>query len=95
MRHELLAVDAPCRRNAFSKRPQRKTGARLCGRTLRPNDDAVPPMEHIKDDRSDVLDADDVDRDRLQPLWPARVRGGENHCGTNQAIFVAEWLYLC
>ena len=30
MRHELLAVDAPCRRKAFSKRPQRKTGARAC-----------------------------------------------------------------
>ena len=36
----------------FSKRPQRKTGARLSGRTLRPNDDAVPPMEDIEDDRS-------------------------------------------
>ena len=49
MRRERRAADAPCGRFAFSKRSQRKTGARLSGRTLRPNDDAVPPMEDIED----------------------------------------------
>ena len=44
-------------RLVFSKRSQRKTGARLSGRTLRPNDDAVPPMEDIEDDCSGVLAA--------------------------------------
>lgn len=58
---------------------------RLSGRTLRPNDDAVPPMEHIEDDRSDVLDADDVDRDTgCSRCGTRRVRGGENHCGTRK-----------
>ena len=57
MRREFLAVDAPGGRFKFLKRPQRKTGARLSGRTLRPNDDAVPPMEDIEDDRSGVLAA--------------------------------------
>ena len=57
MRRERRAADAPCGRLVFSKRPQRKTGARLSGRTLRPNDDAVPPMEDIEDDRSGVLAA--------------------------------------
>ena len=57
IRHERRAADAPCGRLVFSKRPQRKTGARLSGRTLRPNDDAVPPMEDIEDDRSGVLAA--------------------------------------
>jgi len=55
MRRERRAVDAPCGRLVFSKRSQRKTGARLSGRTLRPSDDAVPPMEDIEDDRSGVL----------------------------------------
>ena len=57
MRRERRAADAPCGRFAFSKRSQRKTGARLSGRTHRPNDDAVPPMEDIEDDRSGVLAA--------------------------------------
>ena len=57
MRRERRTADAPCGRFAFSKRSQRKTGARLSGRTLRPNDDAVPPMEDIEDDRSGVLAA--------------------------------------
>ena len=57
MRRERRAADAPCVRLVFSKRSQRKTGARLSGRTLRPNDDAVPPMEDIEDDRSGVLAA--------------------------------------
>ena len=37
--------------------PATQDWARLSGRTLRPNDDAVPPMEDIEDDRSDVLAA--------------------------------------
>ena len=57
MRRERRTADAPRGRFVFSKRPQRKTGARLSGRTLRPNDDAVPPMEDIEDDRSGVLAA--------------------------------------
>ena len=57
MRRERRAADAPCGRFAFSKRSQRKTGARLSGRTLRPNDDAVPPIGDIEDDRSGVLAA--------------------------------------
>jgi hypothetical protein len=57
MRLERRAAESPRVRFVFSKRPQRKTGARLSGRTLRPNDDAVPPIGDIEDDRSGVLAA--------------------------------------
>ena len=93
MRRERRAADAPCGRLVFSKRSQRKTGARLSGRTLRPNDDAVPPMEDIEDDRSGVLAAAEVDRDGLQPLAHAASAAAKT-TRTNR-VFVTEWLYLC
>ena len=93
MRRERRAVEAPCGRLVFSKRSQRKTGARLSGRTLRPNDDAVPPMEDIEDDRSEVLAAAEVDRDGLQPLAHAASAAAKT-TRTNR-VFVTEWLYLC
>ena len=83
-----LAVDAPCRRFKFSKRPQRKTGARLSGRTHPPDDDAVPPMEDIEDDRSDVLAVADVDRDGLQPL--ARAASAAAKTTRTNEVFVTE-----
>ena len=87
MRRERRAADAPCGRFAFSKRSQRKTGARLSRRTHPPDDDAVPPMEGIEDDRSDVLAAADVDRDGLQPLARAAAADGR------KGVFVAAALY--
>ena len=68
MRRERRAVDAPCGRLVFSKRSQRKTGARLSGRTLRPNDDAVPPME-------------DIARTTAPACWPRL--GGANRGSTD------------
>ena len=87
MRRERRAIDAPCRRKWFSRRQLRRTGARLSGRAHRPDDDAVPPMEDIEDDRSEVLDAAEVDRGGLQPLAHAasaaakttRTKGGFRH----------------
>ena len=57
MRRERRAADAPCGRLVFSRRQLRRTGTRLSGRAHRPDDDAVPPMEDIEDDRSEVLAA--------------------------------------
>ena len=68
---------------------------RLSGRTLRPNDDAVPPMEHIEDDRSDVLDADDVWTGTQAAAAVARAASAAAKTTGTKAIFVAEWLYLC
>jgi len=77
---------------------------RLSGRTLRPNDDAVPPMEHIEDDRSDVLDADDVDRDTQAAAAVARAAsaaakttvGRESDFRGRMALFMLEatWMAL-
>lgn len=59
-------------------------------------------MEHIEDDRSDVLDADDVDRDTgCSRCGTRRVRGGENHWDESDfrgrmALFMLEatWMAL-
>ena len=76
MRRERRAADAPCGRLMFSKRQLRRTGARLSGRAHRPDDDAVPPMEDIEDDRSEGLAAAEVDRGGLQSLPAASVPAG-------------------
>ena len=55
--------------------------------------DAVPPMEDIADDRSEVLAAAEVDRDGLQPLAHAASAAAKT-TRTNR-VFVTEWLYLC
>ena len=88
MRRESRAVDAPCRRKWFSRRQLRRTGARLSGRAHRPDDDAVPPMEDIEDDRSEVLAAAEVDRDGLQPLAHAASAAAKT-TRTNR-VFVTE-----
>ena len=61
-------VRRAARKICVFRAPERKTGARLSGRAHRPDDDAVPPMEHIEDDRSEVLAAAEVHRGGLQPL---------------------------
>ena len=76
MRRERRAADAPCGRLVFSRRQLRRTGARLSGRAHRPDDDAVPPMEDIEDDRSEGLAAAEVDRGGLQSLPAASVPAG-------------------
>ena len=76
MRRERRAADAPCGRLVFLRRQLRRTGARLSGRAHRPDDDAVPPMEDIEDDRSEGLAAAEVDRGGLQSLPAASVPAG-------------------
>ena len=85
-----FAADAPCGRLMFSKCQLRRTGARLSGRAHRPDDDAVPPMEDIEDDRSEVLAAAEVHRGGLQPLAHAASKPVGRTGG-----FVPERLYLC
>ena len=87
------APDVPCGRLVFSRPQLRRTGARLSGRAHRPDDDAVPPMEDIEDDRSEVLAAAEVDRGGLQPLAHAASAAAKT-TRTNGG-FVAERLYLC
>ena len=72
-------VRRAARKICVFRAPERKTGARLSGRAHRPDDDAVPPMEHIEDDRSEVLAAAEVHSDGLQPLAHAASAA----CGTN------------
>ena len=85
MRRECRAVDPPCRRKWFSRRQLHMTGARLSGRAHRPDDDAVPPMEDIADDRSEVLAAAEVDRGGLQPLAHAASAAAKT-TGTNRGF---------